>query len=105
MLGRCHSKFEQAAGLDFLPTYTAQTAERPAIDEGAPHQACRIVPELKCRLLIPHLCRLLNGEEPLMKVRLTKLADGDILAVTLSHVITGAVCGALDAGCFDSAHS
>ncbi|PRW20453.1 concanavalin A-like lectin glucanase [Chlorella sorokiniana] len=32
--------------------------------------------------------RLLNGEEPLMKVRLTKLADGDILAITLSHIIT-----------------
>lgn len=36
-----------------------------------------------------HRCRLLSGEEPLMKVRLTKLADGDILAITLSHVITG----------------
>lgn len=36
-----------------------------------------------------HCCRLLSGEEPLMKVRLTKLADGDILAITLSHVITG----------------
>ena len=35
------------------------------------------------------LCRLLAGEEPLMKVRLTRCRDGDILAITLSHIITG----------------
>ena len=35
------------------------------------------------------LCRLLAGEEPLMKVRLTRCRDGGILAITLSHIITG----------------
>jgi hypothetical protein len=32
--------------------------------------------------------KLLAGQEPLMKVRLTRLADGDVLGITLSHVVT-----------------
>lgn len=35
-------------------------------------------------------CRLLAGEEPLVRVRLTRLGDGDILAITLAHIVTGA---------------
>ncbi|KAI3430263.1 hypothetical protein D9Q98_004859 [Chlorella vulgaris] len=34
---------------------------------------------------------LLRGKEPLMKVRLTRVADGAILSVTLCHVITDGV--------------
>jgi len=32
---------------------------------------------------------VLRGKEPLMKVRLARLADGDVLGVTLSHCVTG----------------
>ncbi len=33
--------------------------------------------------------RALKGREPLLKVRLTHVYDGDILAVTMSHAIAG----------------
>lgn len=38
--------------------------------------------------LTPRRCRVMWGREPLMKVRLTRLADGDILGITLSHCLT-----------------
>lgn len=34
--------------------------------------------------------RLLGGGEPLLKVQLTRLADGDVLSLTACHILLGA---------------
>jgi hypothetical protein len=35
--------------------------------------------------------RVMAGKEPLMKVQLTRLTDGDVLGITLSHIICDGV--------------